>query len=284
MDSGGSSNVTQTQEFKPPDYTVQGWKDLVNNVSQYTQLPNQIWQGPRVAAPNEQQLTANQFIMDRGLNGSPDLNSARGMLAGTVNGNYLGNNPWASDPIWDKVISNNTENMASAHAMGTAAQNDSAYAMQGAYGGSAWDQKQRADAMAMVKAAGQQADATRLEQTKLGAQMYGDERNRMLSAANSISTLSQDDWTAARMMAGAGDFLQNQVQQGYDANYQAWQDQINAPLKNFDLMMNALRGASGSGGSSFVSSNNGSLNIPANVAGILGTGWAMSNFLGGGGK
>ena len=61
----------------------------------------------------------------------------------------------------NQVVGSEAQNMANAFATGTAAQNDSLAARQGAYGGSAWSQKQSADAAGLERNIGQMANQDR---------------------------------------------------------------------------------------------------------------------------
>src|SRR6184192_798138 len=163
---GGGGDATQTQKFEPPDYTKQGWQDLLSNAQGVAAQPYQQYAGMQVAPWNGLQQNASNFIQDRAANGAPDLNAARGAATNIASGDYLNNpftgqgstvggiaqgqalnsNPWLSQDYTQKVIDQNAQNMAKAYSVGTAAQTDAAFNQAGAYGGSAYQQQQAANA------------------------------------------------------------------------------------------------------------------------------------------
>ena len=75
-------------------------------------------------------------------------------------------------------------------AAGTAAQNDALAARQGAYGGSAWAQKQSQDALGLENSVAQMANNYQLQRMNTGAQDYQSGIGQMLQAAN----LGANDW------------------------------------------------------------------------------------------
>jgi hypothetical protein len=88
--------------------------------------------------------------------------AANNWLNSTAQGQQIGANPYLNDTYTNNAINFNANQMGNAFATGTAAQNDAAFARGGAYGGSAWQQKQSADAAAMAGQVGNMANTYNL--------------------------------------------------------------------------------------------------------------------------
>lgn len=246
MGGGGNSGSTK---WEPPEYTKQGWQDYLTGVQNLSQQPYQQYPGQQVAEQNPYQQVGFDLATQRAMYGAPDLNAARGSMTDIVSGKYLNSNPWLANDYTNKVIADTAGNMGNAFALGTAAQNDALAARQGAYGGSAWQNKQQADAQGLANQVGQMANQYQLARTNLGASDYNTGINQMLQAANTTGTLAQDDWTAVRNMLGIGDINRQYEQDLLNANYNDWQQAQQYPFTMADLFGNALSRASGSYGS-----------------------------------
>lgn len=312
---GGTSNV-QTQEFKPPEWTTEGWKAYTNAGQALSQTPYQQSGLPQVAPVNDYQNTAWQLAYNRALYGAPDINAARGAAMNAAQGNYAnpyaGNiggiasgqayNPWAegvynlaaqsnpyiSDEYTNAIIANTAQEMAQGFATGTAAQNDAAAMMAGAFGGSGHYQKQQADAAALSKQIGNMASQTLQDQQRfksgvynqdfsnmlqslgLGSSMYNQDVSNQLNAnaqasgmwqsdignilsgAGLAGQLSQEDYTSMKALSDAGNNWNTYYQKLLDQYNQQWNTQ-----SSYDQVMNEYLGsvlgrASGSYGSTAV--------------------------------
>lgn len=281
---GGGGGQQSTNEFKPPDYTTQGWQDWLAKAGDQASQPYSQYQGMQVAPINGQQMQGLNFIQDRALFGSPDLNAARGMATDVSSGAYLGANPYTGDgsgigavaggqflganpyltnEYTNKAIQQNTDAMSRGFATGTAAQNDSAFERGGAFGGSAWQQKQAQDAAGLSSQIGQMANNLQMQQSQLGtqdwnanigqmlqaggmgSQDFNNQMQNMLAGGNLANQTSKDDWTSGQALSGIGDFYQQNMQNQLNNNYNQWQQQNNYPLQMLDLFGNALSRASG---------------------------------------
>lgn len=313
---GGGGNVTQTQEFKPPSYTQSPtnpfWQDYVATGLGLAQIPQGQYQGMTVAPLNDVQNAGLQMTIDRAVNGAGDLNAARGSTMNIAQGAGFGPgmganvssaaNPFAgSNTYLNQMIGNNAEDMANAFRTGTAAQNDSAAALAGSFGGGGWIAKHSADAANLAKQVGNMATQNRFQdyttqqglaesainrdtsnqQFNVNAQQNAFQQGigNVLGASQLTGQLAQDDWTAARNLTGAGDAYGAYTQSLLDASRQAYDEQMNAPWQTVDRVGNILSRASGSGNTQTSSLPSGN-NPLAALGGLLGSGYAASRFFG----
>jgi len=330
MSLGGGGTQTTTQEFKPPGYTMPYWEAYVNKGNTLANQPYQQSGLPSVAPINDYQNTAMQLMYDRALYGAPDINAGRGAAMNAAQGNYANpyavnvqgiasgqaynpysqglhalsqsTNPYTSDAYTAQIFDQNAQAMAKAYAEGGAAQNDTAAAMAGAFGGSGWEDmalKGQANLASEVGKMGSnllqqqqqykgqmynQDYANMLQSLGLGTQMYqGDVSNQLaanaqaggmygqdisniLSGAALTGQLSQDDYQSMQGLMSAGN--------NWNAYYQKLLDQYNNQWNTqnlYDVNMNEYLGsvlgrASGSWGST-ASTQPGM----SPLAGILGT-------------
>lgn len=334
MSLGGGGQQTTTQEFKPPSWAAQYYPEYVQSGIKISQTPYVQSGLPTVAPINDYQNTAMQLAYDRALYGAPDINAARGAAMNAAQGNYAnpyaGNiggiasgqayNPWAegvyglagqsnpytSDEYTNQMIGNTAQEMAQGFATGTAAQNDAAAAMSGAFGGSAYQQKQAGDAAALSKQIGNMAASTLQQQQQYKGQMYNQDYSNtlqslglgssmynqdvanqlnanaqaagmwnsdisnILSGAGLSGQLSQDDYRSMQGLMDAGNNWNSYYQKLMDAANQQWntQNQYDAAMNEY--LGSVLGRASGSWGSTATTDPNG--NNP--LAGLLGAGIA----------
>lgn len=314
---GGSTNSTTTQEFKPPARTEPGWDAYIQNAIKLQNVPYQQSGLPQVAPINDYQNTAMQLAYNRALYGAPDINAARGAAMNASQGNYANpyatnvqgiasgqaynpyseglyalaqrSNPYTSDEYTNAMIGNTAQEMAQGFATGTAAQNDATAAMQGAFGGSAYQQKQAGDAAALSKQIGNMAATTLAQQQQykgnmynadygnalsalgLGSQMYnqdvGNQLNanaqaagmwnsdisNILSGAGLAGQLSQDDYTATQGLMNAGNNWNSYYQKLLDQYNNQWNTQNMYDLTQNEYLGSALGRASGTYGQTAVS-------------------------------
>lgn len=329
---GGSTNSTTTQEFKPPARTEPGWDAYVQNAIKLANVPYQQSGLPQVAPMNDYQNTAMQLAYNRALYGAPDINAARGAAMNASQGNYANpyatnvqgiasgqaynpyseglyslsqkSNPYTSDEYTNAMIGNTAQEMAQGFATGTAAQNDSTAAMQGAFGGSAYQQKQAGDAAALSKQIGNMAATTLAQQQQYKGQMYNQDYSNMLqslglgsqmynqdvgnqlnanaqaagmwnsdignilSGAGLAGQLSQDDYTSTQGLMNAGNNWNSYYQKLLDQYNNQWNTQNMYDMTQNEYLGSVLGRASGSYGSTAVQQ-------PSNtLQGLLGLGMA----------
>jgi hypothetical protein len=307
---GGSSTpaVTSSNTTSNPWSGVQQpLLDVLGQASQLYGTEYQPYMGSTIAGLSDSTIAAQNGIYQRATLGAPDLNAARGYatdlstgqfmnanptannawMSAQANGQNLNSNPWLSSEYTDAVIGQNAGNMAQAFATGTAAQNDALAARNGVFGGSAWQQKQTADAGALAQQVGQMSNQYRLANQQMGVQDYQNAQNSALAAAGQqqnaynsdvasrlsgaqlAGTLSQDDWTSMNALRQQGIDQQTQEQKYLDkaqADYNAAQ---NFPQQNLTNYFNMLTQAGGFGGSGTTQTYGGG-NSTAGILGGLG--------------
>lgn len=313
--SGGSSS---TQQFTPPSYTVDAWKQYMNRATDLSNQPQQVYGGQTIADLNGQQLTGMDLISQTALKGSPDTNAARGQITDTNRGMYLGTNPWLSptsalgqtasggflnsnpylsNEYSSAVINDNALNMANSFRLGTAAQTDAAFARQGAFGGSAYDQMVANNAQGLAQSVGQMANQARLAQQGLQSADYGRERGLMQNAAQTgvqdyqgeranmmaaapLGLQGQGlDFQAGQALSGVGDVYRTYEQDLLNQGLGAFNQQQQYPFMQLDALGNALARTSGNvaGGSTSTLTQPYSASP---IAGLLGTGLAAYGLFG----
>ena len=259
-------------EFKPPAYAAPYWEQFVKQAADLTsQAPTQ-YMGQTVAGMSPMTQSALDMTNQWAQNSTPDVLAGRGAITNFAAGNMVGTNPYLSSQYSDKVIADNAENMASAYSQGTAATRAAQANMQGAFGGSGYNQAQSMDAANLAKSTGQMANQMRLSQQQLGAADYQQGLQQQLAAAGLAPQLQNMDLQASQALAGAGQAQTGYQQQLLDSLYQNWQQAQNAPYANLDAMRNALAAASGgvAGGSTQTGTSSGGGLSP--LAGLLGVG------------
>jgi hypothetical protein len=294
--------------------------DLIAQAGQLYGTAYQPYMGSTIAGLSDSTVAAQNGIYQRATLGAPDLNAARGYatdlsqgqfmnanptaqnswMSAQANGQNLNSNPWLQNGYTDAVIGDNAGNMASAFASGTAAQNDALAARAGAFGGSAWQQKQTADAGALAQQVGQMANQYQLQRTGLGAQDYQNAQNSALSAAGQqqnaynsdvasrlqgaqlAGQLSQDDYTSLNMLRQQGLDQQAQEQKYLTKAEQDYNSAMNFPqqsLTNYANLLSQFGGFGSSGTTATYGSGQSNLGLGVG-AGLLGLG-AYNAFKGG---
>lgn len=285
---GGGAVQGSNQTAEPWSGVHDPMIDVVNQAASLYGSPYQQYQGQRVAGPSDSTVAGQNLLYQRATLGAPDLNAARGYatdastgtfmgqgptaqnqwLGGTAQGQNLNSNPWLQNDYTDKVISDNAKNMASSFATGTNATNMALAAQQGAFGGSAFNEKMSADAANLANQTGQMANQYQLQRTGMGAQDYQQSVQNAMNAntqqqgaynadvaarmqgASLAGQLSQDDWTAAKALASQGNDQTAYQQKLLDQQYGDWSAQMNAPqiaLNNFANTVSQIGGFGSSG-------------------------------------
>ena len=282
---GGTQATNQTAE--PLSGVHDPMIDVINQGASLYGSPYQQYTGQRVAGPSDSTIAGLNLLYQRASLGAPDLNAARGYatdlstgafmgqgptaqnqwLGGTAQGQNLNSNPWLQNDYTDKVIGQNASNMANAFATGTNATNMANFAQQGAFGGSAYQEKMSADAANLANQVGQMANNYQLQRTGLGAQDYQQSVQNAMNAntqqqgaynndvaarmqgAQLAGQLSQDDWTAAKALTSQGNDQRAYNQQLLDQQYGDWQAQEHAPQQNLTNYANLLSQLGGFGSS-----------------------------------
>ena len=313
MGGGSTPAVTSSNQTSNPWSGVQQpMIDLINQAGQLYSTPYQPYMGSTIAGLSDSSIAAQNGIYQRSTMGAPDLNAARGYatdlstgqfmnqnptaqndwLSAQAGGQNLNSNPWLQNGYTDAVIGDNANNMANAFATGTAAQNDALAARAGAFGGSAWQQKQTADAGALANSVGQMANQYQLQRTGLGAQDYQNAQQSALAAAGQQQgaygadvaarmqgaqlggQLSQDDYASLNMLRQQGLDQQGQEQRYLDQarnDYNAAQNFPQQSLTNYAQLLSQFGGFGSSGTTATYGSGQSPLGTVAGL-GLLGAG------------
>lgn len=311
---GGTPAVTSSNQTSNPWSGVQQpMLSVIEQAGQLYSTPYQPYLGSTIAGLSDSTIAAQNGIYQRATLGAPDLNAARGYatdlstgqfmnanptannawLQAQASGQNLNSNPWLQNGYTDAVIGQNAQNMANAFATGTAAQNDALAARAGAFGGSAWQQKQSADAANLAQQVGQMANNYQLQRTNLGAQDYQNAQNSALAAAGQNQgaygadvaarlqgaqlggTLSQDDYQSLQMLRQQGLDQQGQEQKYLDKALQDYNAAQNFPqqsLTNYAQLLSQFGGFGSSGTTATYGSNQQSPLGLGIGAGLLGLG------------
>jgi hypothetical protein len=166
---GGGGGSDQVAQFKPPDYTLSGWQDYINNMTAITQNPYQPYMGMTIAPINNMQALGMQQMANVAGNLPPDLAAARANNQITAQGGFEnpystiqtenGYNPWQLAEVAPQIQVNKyrdgsnpyggfspeyqtfkqhaLDDVTGAYQRGTAAQTDTSFNRAGAFGGGA---------------------------------------------------------------------------------------------------------------------------------------------------
>lgn len=221
---GGSNGTTKTTQEIPTELKplANAYTDKAINLSNQGYQP---YQGQRYADLNTTQNLGLGMIQDRALNGSQTMNNAEGALNGFIGGQ--------TNPYLDKMV-----NTAQANVLSNA---NTAAARSGSFGNSGIAE-QAAKNMGNV--------ATQM----YGGQYQFDQGQRM-NAIGMAPTFGNAPYQDASQLMNAGQVMQDQQQQGLDANYGQYQEAQNLPYKQLASMAGVF--GSGLGGSSTTTSTGG---------------------------
>lgn len=217
---GGTSKTTQEipAELKP---LAAAYASKAMNLGNQGYTP---YTGQRFADMNNVEGSAVNMIANRAMNGSPELSAGSHNIADTLNGSYLSQgNPYLQSQI-NQGAQSLTRNYYDA-----VKNTDASAAQNGSYGGSAWQQMQDNNSRNLASTLGNLESTVRY-------QNYGDERSRQMQALSLAPTYANQPYQDAQQLMNAGQFLQDQKQQGLDYGYQQYQDQQNLPYKQLAAM------------------------------------------------
>lgn len=299
MSGGASGNTTQTQKFEAPEFTQQGWKDYLSGVTQAAPgVAGAVYQGPTTAGQSTESQVAGNMASSLAQYGSPLTGTAYAQLQNTAAGNNI--NPYATmgnayagdNPYLQAVIDKTNGDITNQFRTGTAAQTDAQAALNGAYGGSSWQQQQQGNAKTLADSLANNENSLRMGNYNQSAQLaenqlnratqgYAQDQQNALNAAMASPSMEAADLNAINAMNQYGNQNQQNLQQQLTAAQNQWNQQNQAPLTSLDLIRNALQAASGSGGTSSSSILNSSSGLQ-NALGLGSLGLSGLSMLGGG--
>jgi hypothetical protein len=221
-----ASTTTQITQQQRPGYVDSGYQNyyLPGVLAAYNR-PYQAYQGQRVADLNPDIQSGMTLARQRAISGSPAINAATQNVTDTLNGRYL--DP-TTNPAWAPMAAGITD----AYGHGVAAQTDSTFARNRAFGGSAYN------------------EATQRNQSALGSalagaagNLYNQERGNQFQAAQLAPQLGQADYQDAEALFGIGDTQRGYNQDLLNQNLSDYTAQTNYPLSQIDLLGRGLGNA-----------------------------------------
>jgi hypothetical protein len=218
---GGSSTTTQQipEELKPLA------SEYAKQAMELSQKPFEAYGGQRYSGIDPLQSQAVSQIQQRAMGGSPIFDTASQNLTSMMQG---GTNPYLDASVQraqDSVMSNMNSQMA----------------QSGSFGNSGI---QEATGKALGDVAGQMYGSA-----------YESDAGRRMQALGMTPQFANQAYTDAGQLMNAGQFLQDQAQQGADFGYQQFQEVQNLPYKNLAAMSGVF--GSNLGGSSTTTQSGG---------------------------
>jgi hypothetical protein len=289
----GGGGGDQSNEFKPPEYTVQGWKDYLSNAQSIAQGGLQPYGGQTVADLTPMTGGGLQMLSNYAMNGTPERSAAGAALIqqmqGGANPYATMANPYAGDnPYLQSMLQNSNDLIAQNFAKGTAAQTDSAAARSGAFGGSAYNQMTQDNARTLAGSIAANTNNLLSNQYNQSANMaenalnratgaYDTSQGRALQAAGTSQGQQGLDLQAIQALIAGGQVPQQYQQQLLNAAQNYYQQGQQAPFTLSDFLGGALGRASGTYGTNTQVGGGASP-----LAGLLGAGAAGYGLFGGG--
>lgn len=259
--SGGGS-TTSTTKMEPATEVKPYLAPYLNQASQVSNTPYETYQGQRIADLTPEQLMGAGLTSAQALNGFQGQNDAFANYAATMRGDFMSpdSNPWLAANA-QKAMGD----ISNAYRTGTKPQTDAAASRAGAFGGSAWQQMVGNNERTLGDSLGNAAN-------QFYGQNYLNERNNQMQGLNMLPTLQNVGYTDAAKLTGVGDAFRQYQQDLLNTNYSDWQEAQNYPVRQLDIMGNALRATMGAGGSTSTSQSGGYK--PSPFASALGGGMA----------
>lgn len=246
MSIGGGS--TSTNEFKPPGYTQQPWKDYLASAQQLGSTPLAQYQGQVVAPLTGMTAGGLQQLSDFAQSGSPERSAGgAALLRGAAGPNA---NPYATagNPYLMQMIDASNAKIADRYKSGTAAQNDAMHARSGTFGGSAWQDQVSRNEQDLAGALGANTNTLLGNQYNQAAQLQEAGLNRGINAAQVGIGQQGADLQSILAAVQGGQIPQQNYQQLLDAGQKYFQQGQQNPFTLSDFLGSALSRASGTGG------------------------------------
>jgi hypothetical protein len=234
MGSGGPSNTTSTQTFKPPAWATPYIGQYLNDLS----ILDNPFSGQQVP---QQQIAGLSSLRHAGLDTlGVDANAAGALGGGAIlSGKYL-------DPSTNKYLKQYYDQAASQltnqYQMATSPDITAQAVQQGGLGGSGQNQSQQYAKWGLGQ-----------DLASLGAKIYEPAYqqglDQMTSVLGQTPGLMQAQFTPAQQMIQGGALQQNQAQQQLNALYQNQQGQFQLPFQKLGQYGAGVQGMAGLGGS-----------------------------------
>jgi hypothetical protein len=204
------------------------------------------------ADANPMQQNAWQSTYNRGMQGSAEIDAAKGQLTSTINGGGFQSNPYLqqSNPYLQSSIDSAQGDLARNYNLAVKPQTESAMISSGSFGNSGLQQIQGEQQRNLAQEMGRTASNMRFADYQNQSQMYNSERDRQMAAVNAAPNLANADYTDLQAMQQAGNSLQGQQQGERTAAYNQYLDAREWPFKTLDAQARGISGG-GIGSSSY---------------------------------
>lgn len=196
---------------------------------QYQAGGPQYYTGQTYVSPSEATQTGLQALMARASAGSPLVGVAQNQLQGTIQGNYLGGNPFFQGAFAPAAQA------ATQQFQSTLGDINSKASLAGRYGSGAMGNLQD-------RATGQFAQSLANTAGQLAYQNYADERARQQAATLAAPAMSQADYQDIQNMLQAGQIQEGYTGQQQQADIAKFNFLQNAPQQNLANYLNAVYG------------------------------------------
>jgi hypothetical protein len=185
--------------------------------------------GKTYVGPSEATSTGLEALRARAAAGSPLTSAAQNQLYGTIQGDYLGGNPFFQGAFQPAA-------QAATDAFNTAIGNvTSAASKAGRYGSGAMQNMQTA-------AAGQLAQKLTGTAGQLAYQNYADERARQQQATFGAPSLAEADYADINKMLAAGQLGEGYEAKALESDINRFNFEQNAPYANISNYLNQVYG------------------------------------------
>jgi hypothetical protein len=259
MGGGGSSvpsDTSSTTRQELPGYAQPYAVNLLERGYNMSNTPYQAYGGQRTADLTPEQQAGLSMTRDRALTGAADVNAARqqgmattqgayfgaspsaGMLQSTIAGDYLKpeSNPYLSATVgkaMDDVSGKLNAQFNSAGGYGGSAHQETAARELGTIANQMYGQNYLAERGNQMQAA------------NLASGEFAQERGNQMRAMGMAPQLGQTDYADASALLGVGDVYGQRQQQMLNQQYEDWNQAINYPYQQLDILSNALAGSTG---------------------------------------
>lgn len=234
MSSNSSpSSTTQTKDL--PNWAQPAAWELLDKTRELSKQPMPVYTEQRSADLNKWQDASQNMVLNRALGGSTAMNMGNNALYGTLNGSNLSGNPHLQSQI-DQASQDVTRNY-----QGAVGSTDATFARSGAFGGSAWQQAQEGNSRQLAQGL---SDMT----SNMRFQNYANERQNQMQALGMAPTYANQAYYDADQLAKAGQSRYGYDQQRMDDRRSVWEEQMQSPYRQLDLLANGIAGAVGNGG------------------------------------
>ena len=224
---GGSSTTTQKIDPKILPYILTGLEEAK---SLYQQAGPSYYSGQTYISPSAQTQSALQAAQQRAAAGSPLVPAAQQQLQSTIQGQYLGANPYLSQAMAGAA------DVAKQQYYDAIQGTRSGAAQAGRYGSPAMFEQQSKAQQNLANALAQQAG-------QLMYQNYGAERAAQQAAIQQAPQMAQADYADIQQLLNVGQQQEDYARQALEADIARYEYGQNLPYSKLQSYLSAAYGA-----------------------------------------